>query len=227
LAYQPDERRRSATDKDHVETIGRWVTVRQAADDVGRSVDWVRRQYRSGAVASLTRAGRYGPERLVDIHALRGVSEAPKVTSPTSSAPAASLPMLAETLQELARQLGEAQERAVRAESEAEKLRLRLERQSTPAAGGADAAVDDPPAADADGSTEEPGARDERDERDERDARDDEAADEQQTLWLAANEHFLRTLPSAAARQEAGDRLLGGRRVDTLRKARRRLRRPF
>jgi hypothetical protein len=215
LALQPNERRHDAGDTDHVETIGRWVTVRQAADDVGRSVDWVRRQYRSGAVASHTRSGRYGPERLVDIHALRAVSAAPKVTSSTPSLPAASLPVLAETLQELARQLGEAQERAARAETEAEELRQRLERQNAESADGAT------PEADAAASW-----LDRRRAQDESADRGEPEADHHETLWLAANEHFLRTLPSAAARQEAGDRLLGGRRVDPRRKARRLLRRP-
>jgi hypothetical protein len=135
--------------------------------------------------------------------------------------------VLAETLQELARQLGEAQERAARAETEAEQLRRQLERQSEASSNGSESGVDQPAALDG------PDALD--DERTETAAVEAEsseaaaseaaAADHHETLWLAANEHFLRTLPSAAARQEAGDRLLGGRRVDNIRKARRRLRR--
>jgi hypothetical protein len=214
LALQPNDRRRSASDEDNVETIGRWVTVRQAADDVGRSVDWVRRQYRSGAVASLTQSGRYGPERLVDIHALREVAATPKVTSSPSSVPAASLPVLAETLHELARQLGEAQERAARAETEAEELRRQLEAAEPTGEGGED--LDAPE----DETSPERRVARLRDEPDET-----VTADHHETLWIAANEHFLRTLPSAAARQQAGDRLLGGRRIDAGQKGRRRGRR--
>ena len=219
MALQPNERRRSASDEDHVETIGRWVTVRQAADDVGRSVDWVRRQYRSGAVASLTQSGRYGPERLVDIHVLRDVAAAPKVTSPTPSVPAASLPVLAETLHELARQLGEAQERAARAETEAEALRRQLDEQNGETGDGGEAEDEVEDEVEDETSLEGRLAR----------LRDEPGetatADHHETLWLAANEQFLRTLPSAAARQEAGDRLLGGRRVDAGQKVRRRRRR--
>jgi hypothetical protein len=172
---------------DNVETLGRWVTVRQAANHVDRSVDWVRRQYRSGAVDSRIQAGRYGPERLVDIATLEALAEAPKPSSPARSpkggpAPAAQLPVLAETLHELAHQLGEAQERAARAEADAEELRRKLAE--------AEQVVE----------AQEP----------ERDVPDDGAPDPDASLWLAANGQFLRTLPGAAAREAAGERLSGG-----------------
>jgi hypothetical protein len=181
---------------DNVETLGRWVTVRQAANHVDRSVDWVRRQYRSGAVDSRTQAGRYGPERLVDIGKLEALAEAPKTGSTArppkgGPAPAAQLPVLAETLHELAHQLGEAQERAARAEADAEELRRKL----AEAEQAAEAAEAQEP--------QEPQAP-------ERELPDDEAPDPDASLWLAANGQFLRTLPGAGAREAAGERLSGG-----------------
>jgi len=113
-------------DTDGMATGDGWVSVRDAAAHVGRSVNWVRRQYRSGVVESRTRAGRHGPERLVDLRALCAVSEARTVSPPPAGAQSAPLPVLAETLHELARQLGEVQERAARAEADAEELRQRL-----------------------------------------------------------------------------------------------------
>ena len=159
------------------------MTVRDAAEHVGRSVDWVRRQYRSGAVDSRTRAGRHGPERLVDIHALRAVADARFGPHPARPQPAP-LPVLAETVHELARQLGEVQERAARAEADAEELRQRL-------ADAEQATATDPPAPDA-----------------------PDAPERHATLWLAANRQYLRTLPGAAAREAAGARLAGGRSVE-------------
>jgi hypothetical protein len=183
--------------RDAVETIGRWVTVRQASERVGRSIDWVRRQYRSGAVESRTRDGRYGPERLVDIHALQAVAEAPKVGTMAAPSSGPSLPVLAETLHELARQLGEAQERAARAEAEAEEARLQLAEaeQDTGEQAGAE---------DGEAPAESPDTTD--------DASDD--PDRHAQLWLAANEQYLRALPGGAAREAAGVRLAGGRTID-------------
>jgi hypothetical protein len=227
MAFQLDGSRGSATGAEHFETIGPWVTVRQAADDVDRSVDWVRRQYRSGTVASVVRHGRYGPERLVDIHALREAAVAPRRVTASRSTPGASLPVLAETVHELARQLGEAQERAARAEAEAEELRRRLEAH----AGDGDGVEAAPPAAGAETGSElrKPRAGDDGasdpggPSADGRPPDELSGPDHHETLWLAANEHFLRTLPSAAARQEAGNRLLGGRRIEPGHRPRRRL----
>jgi hypothetical protein len=189
---QPDEWR-GDDDVDHVETIGRWVTVRQAAEDVGRSVDWVRRQYRAGVVESRVQPGRYGPERLIDIEELRVAAESPK---PGAAPAAAPLPMLAETVHELARQLGEAQERAARAEAEAEELRRALDAAERRLA-ARDASAPDAPAGD----------------------------DADEALWVAANAQFLRTLPGTTARQDAGKRLVQGGGVEVSRGGRRRWRR--
>jgi hypothetical protein len=187
----------------------RWITVRQAADHVGRSVDWVRRQYRSGTVDSRIQTGRHGPERLVDVDMLEAAAETPKTAAPRNGAtPEVQLPVLAETLHELAHQLGEAQERAARAEADAEDLRRRLteiEQAQTEAeaegaeAEGAEADADAEPAAEADppAVVEAANGHSERDDR----------------LWIAANRHYLRTLPGAAAREAAGARLTGGRTV--------------
>ena len=200
MAYQQHEHpREAAHDADSTQNTDAsdgWVTVRDAAGHVGRSVDWVRRQYRSGAVDSRTRAGRHGPERLVDIHALRAVAEArfgPHPARPQS----APLPVLAETVHELARQLGEVQERAARAEADAEALRQRL--------ADAEQATDSKP-----GAGPEPPAT----------GAGPEVAERHVAVWLAANRQYLRTLPGAAAREAAGARLAGGRSVEPAPRAR-------
>jgi hypothetical protein len=126
-------------DTDDLDAGEGWVTVRQAAAQVGRSANWVRRQYRSGAVDSRTRTGRHGAERLVDLDALRAVAEARNVSPPPARPESAPLPVLAETIHELARQLGEVQERAARAEADAEELRRKL-------ADAEQAATPEPPA---------------------------------------------------------------------------------
>jgi len=206
LAYQQDEhwretaREAEAADTGNVDTGnadtgngdagGDWATVRDAAEHVGRSVDWVRRQYRSGAVDSRMRPGRHGPERLVDLDALRAVAGA-RTDSPSGGPRSAPLPVLAETVHELARQLGEVQERAARAEADAEELRQRL--------ADVEQAAETNHAADAG----PPGARPEPD-----------PGERHMAVWLAANRQYLRTLPGAAAREAAGARLVGGRSVE-------------
>ena len=183
MAYPEHEHQREDA-PDEIETDDGWVTVKEAAEQVGRSVDWVRRQYRSGVVESRTQAGRYGPERLVDIHALGAVAEARKAAPPAP--PSAPLPVLAETLHELVRQLGEVQDRAARAEADAEELRHRL--------------------ADAEQATTGPEPPEA--------SPDAEVPERHASLWLAANRQFLRTLPGAAAREAAGARLAGRRPVE-------------
>lgn len=187
MAYQQDAHSRETPLE--ADAGDGWVTVRDAAEHVGRSVDWVRRQYRSGAVDSRTRAGAHGPERLVDIHALRAVATA-RTGTPPDRPRAAPLPVLAETVHELARQLGEVQERAARAEADAEELRQRLAdaQQATDSKQGADAGPPARPAPD--------------------------PAERHMAVWLAANRQYLRTLPGAAAREAAGARLAGGRSVE-------------
>lgn len=186
MAYQQHEHPRDEARDDDLEPSDSWVTVRQAAEQVGRSVDWVRRQYRSGSVESRTQAGPHGPERLVDIDALRALAEARGTSPLPAQQQSPPLPVLAETIHELARQLGEVQERAARAEADAEELRQRL--------ADAEQGVADPEPTEGDRAADAP----------ERHA----------LLWLAANRQFLRTLPGAAAREAAGARLAGGRRVD-------------
>jgi hypothetical protein len=200
LAFEHEEAGRGR-ENGRTDASTRWITVREAAEHVGRSVDWVRRQYRSGAVDSRIQAGRYGPERLVDVDMLETAAETPKPGAPKTGtgAPDVQLPVLAETLHELAHQLGEAQERAARAESDAEDLRRRLteieqaqaeaEETAEVEAGESEAAGDD-----VGGSGNGHGDRDDQ-------------------LWVAANRHYLRTLPGAAAREAAGARLTGGRSV--------------
>jgi hypothetical protein len=196
LAYQQDEhwretaREAEAEDTGNGDAGGGWATVRDAAEQVGRSVDWVRRQCRSGTVDSRMRAGRHGPERLVDLDALRAVATA-RTDSPSAGSRSAPLPVLAETVHELARQLGEVQERAARAEADAEELRQRL--------ADVEQAADINQAADAGPPVAGPVP---------------DLAERHVEVWLAANRQYLRTLPGAAAREAAGARLAGGRSVE-------------
>ena len=122
-------------------------------------------------------------------HGRGGTRAGPAARWPPTRRP---LPVLAETVHELARQLGEVQERAARAEADAEELRQRL--------------------ADAEqrrGPNRSPRALSRRMGAD----RGPGTPSGTWRVWLAANRQYLRTLPGAAAREAAGARLAGGRPV--------------
>jgi hypothetical protein len=203
--------------------------MRRAAEAARRSVDWVRRQYRAGSVSGTVRRGRYGPERLVDVkevlaragaHPETRAAPPPDAGDPPFMGP--SLLVLAETLHDLARQLGEAQARAARAEADAAQLRQRLAEQGqTMSVAEADRGYEtmsederrEPFGASGSQRLNHPLVLFPPDESNEEHA-DDQGPrhrdDDLERLWLGANTAFLHALPDAAARKAAGERLRRG-----------------
>ena len=109
--------------------------MREAHELTGASISAIRKWYRSGAIASKTTAGLRGEEKLVDLDAVReritaarGTGEAPQrpVQASEPAGPGTALEVLNGALSETFAKLAEMQERAIKAEAEAEHLRERL-----------------------------------------------------------------------------------------------------
>lgn len=122
-----------------------WVTLRDASDQAGVSVSWLRKQYRRGTLPTREVAGPRGPQKLVPLDRVRALAApfspaagAPGPASGTSPA-APRVPGLPQAVDRGSRaavgapdlalldRLVEAEGRAARAEADAAHLRARLE----------------------------------------------------------------------------------------------------
>ena len=107
-----------------------WVTLREASDAAGVSVSAIRKAYRAGRIEARDEDGPYGVQKRVRLDEVRAVVGAGVRTRTTSSdAPTGTALVLLEearrgwdavaALHQAAQELGEARERAGRAEGEA------------------------------------------------------------------------------------------------------------
>lgn len=141
-----------------VETRSEWVPLKEAAEDAGISVSTLRNWYRKGQIDSRLRTGPRGKQRLVRKTEIleRASDRSGGVTTARSRSSANGHPQsnsgpAPPSLPDLIKELGEAHERAARAESRAEflseqltKMEARFEDLLRDGGLPAETAIDDP-----------------------------------------------------------------------------------